>query len=240
MTRSHRVAAACLTLVALTAVAPGVVDARVALTARDDGKNSAKPSSTTTSRRSLLNHNLPRGGALGGGGGPFAPYITPGSWEWSWNSGDGGGGGGGGGGGEFNLLSLFTTTSPTPAPTATSPFFDDAARTTSFDTTTTTTTTTEGAPPEETVVTSFSSASSLSDANDDVDDYEAYNLDLTARLEAAVFDIFAAFFRLFGMAFEPLWRAMSLDLGLGQGASPSTQHQSRKHIIYRAVYSHKN
>lgn len=51
---------------------------------------------------------------------------------------------------------------------------------------------------------------------------EAYQRDLSARLEAAVFDIFGAFFRIFGLAFEPVWRALGLDLGLVRAPPPPT------------------
>ena len=162
MTRSHCVAAAtCLTLTALVAVAPGVVDA-----ARLSPNNEILPT-TKAAPRSLLSHLR----------GTTTPSGSGNGWEWTWN---GGGGqeavaaGGGSSGDGFILPFLFRTTPSTSL-----------------------------------------------DVTDDASDYEAYNLDFNARLEAAALDIFASFFRLISMTFEPLWRSMRLDLGLGWITPPS-------------------
>lgn len=166
--------AACLTLVLFVAVAPGVVDARLSLSAGKDNNNKTTTFRGNSASRSLLSH-------LRGNTGPSG-------WEWSLNSGGNGGGDGG-----FILPFLLSTMPSTPT-------LDAAARTTSFSTATRT---------EDRTVTE------TADEREVDSEYEAYNRDLQARMEAAVLDIFASILRLFGLAFEPLWRAMSLDFGLG-------------------------
>lgn len=110
---------------------------------------------------------------------------------WTWSWGFSGGAD------DYSFLSFPFVSTPTPMPSASATRDDDS-------------------------VSAFASPSPPnSDPSSSFLDDDAYNANLSARIEAAVVDIFLSFLRIFSLAFEPLWRAMSLDLGLGWISPPS-------------------